>query len=92
VNLLVDMNLSPCWIGFFIEAGFEAIHAGLWGSSGLDSTSEAKRSPVRTWDVLPTAIGDVVLTLLHRFNVELERGAIVTVDMAKPRVRILPLR
>src|SRR5438552_3542433 len=26
VKLLVDMNLSPQWVGVLIEAGFEAVH------------------------------------------------------------------
>lgn len=40
---------------------------------------------------LPAAIGHTILTALRRFQTELERGAIVTVDLTKPRVRILPL-
>jgi len=47
---------------------------------------------VRTKDVLPEAIAHIVLALLQRFSPELKDGAIVTVDAAKPRVRILPLR
>jgi predicted nuclease of predicted toxin-antitoxin system len=26
MKLLIDMNLSPTWVRFLIEAGFEAIH------------------------------------------------------------------
>ena len=47
---------------------------------------------VRTTDVLPEAIAHIVFALLQRFSSELNDGAIVTVDSAKPRVRILPLR
>ena len=46
---------------------------------------------VRTNDVLPGAIGKIVVMSLRRFGAELEMGAIVTLDPAKQRVRILPL-
>jgi predicted nuclease of predicted toxin-antitoxin system len=46
---------------------------------------------VRTNDVLPGAIGKVVVLSLRRFGTELENGAIVTVDPVKQRVRVLPL-
>ena len=26
MQVLVDMNLSPGWVGFLAEAGFEAVH------------------------------------------------------------------
>lgn len=47
---------------------------------------------VRTTDPVPPTIGEVVLTALRKFESELDRGAIVTVDPAKARVRILPLQ
>ena len=31
MKFLVDMNLSPGWVAFLIEAGFEAIH---WSNAG----------------------------------------------------------
>jgi predicted nuclease of predicted toxin-antitoxin system len=46
---------------------------------------------VRTEDVTPAAIGDWVLKSLTQFQRELERGAIVVLDEARGRVRILPL-
>ena len=47
---------------------------------------------VRTQDVLPEAIGDLVLDSLRRFRSELEKGAIITIDPSRARVRILPLK
>ena len=46
---------------------------------------------VRTHDVLPSAIGELVLHVLQRHAVDLEKGAILTVDMLGARVRFLPI-
>ncbi len=37
MKVLVDMNLSPDWVGFFAEAGFEAIH---WSNVGSKSATD----------------------------------------------------
>ena len=47
---------------------------------------------VRTQNVLPEAIGYLVLHSMQRFQSELEKGAIMTLDPVRARVRILPLR
>lgn len=47
---------------------------------------------VRTQNVLPEAIGDLVIDSLKRFRSELEKGAIITIDPSRARVRILPLK
>ena len=46
---------------------------------------------VRAQDVLPDAMGAVVLQALGRFTDELRAGAIVSVDPSRARVRLLPL-
>jgi len=46
---------------------------------------------VRTQNVLPEAIGKLVLDSLKRFKNELEKGALITIDPRRARVRILPL-
>ncbi len=46
---------------------------------------------VRTQNILPEAIGDQVIDSLKRFLNELEKGAIITIDPSRARVRILPL-
>jgi predicted nuclease of predicted toxin-antitoxin system len=46
---------------------------------------------VRTQDVLPSAIGNRVLRAIEAAAVQLEAGAIVTVDLARNRIRLLPL-
>jgi predicted nuclease of predicted toxin-antitoxin system len=46
---------------------------------------------VRTQDVLPTAIGTIVLRAIASASEHLEAGAIVTVDVAQHRIRLLPI-
>lgn len=46
---------------------------------------------LRANDVRPQIIGTAVLTALAQMRVELEAGALVTVDVARTRVRVLPL-
>jgi len=38
MRLLLDMNLSPSWVGFLQKEGFEALH---WSSVGDPSASDA---------------------------------------------------
>ncbi len=47
---------------------------------------------VRTQNILPEAIGKLVIHSLKQFRSELEKGAVVTLDPGRARVRILPLR
>lgn len=47
---------------------------------------------VRTQDVLPAAIGTLVLRAIEACYGQLETGAIVTVDIAQNRIRLLPLK
>jgi predicted nuclease of predicted toxin-antitoxin system len=46
---------------------------------------------VRTQDVRPQALAPILILLLRRYEQELDSGAIVTVDEARSRVRVLPL-
>jgi predicted nuclease of predicted toxin-antitoxin system len=47
---------------------------------------------VRTHDVLPDAIGQLVLSVLEDYANSLESGALMSVDWASARVRILPIK
>jgi predicted nuclease of predicted toxin-antitoxin system len=121
VKLLVDVNLSPTWVGYLGEHGFEALH---WSTVGpLDAPdavimAHALREgltvfthdldfghllahtrgtgpsviQVRTANVLPEALGPLLPACLSRFAVELDNGALVTVDEHSGRVRVLPIR
>ncbi|NCJ06056.1 hypothetical protein GS597_05910 [Synechococcales cyanobacterium C] len=47
---------------------------------------------LRTKDVLPGAVGDLVILALYQSESALEAGALVTVDEGRSRLRILPIR
>jgi predicted nuclease of predicted toxin-antitoxin system len=46
---------------------------------------------VRTQDVMPESIGEVVLKTIRQFEQELKSGAIVTLNESRSKVSILPL-
>ncbi|MGI8979844.1 MAG: DUF5615 family PIN-like protein [Pirellulaceae bacterium] len=46
---------------------------------------------IRTQRVLPEHVGDLVLAALKQYEPELLSGAIVVIEAAKTRVRVLPL-
>ncbi len=45
----------------------------------------------RVQDVSPDALGTVVVAALRAHGEALERGAILTIDATKTRIRILPI-
>ena len=47
---------------------------------------------VRGLNVLPEAIGTMVLSLLRTYGTEIEQGALVVADERRQRVRSLPLQ
>jgi predicted nuclease of predicted toxin-antitoxin system len=121
MKLLVDMNLSPRWVGLLSSANIEAAH---WSDVGamnapdtaimafasandyvvlthdldfsaiLAATQGEKPSVVqlRADDVSPDVIGHHVLAALRQMDVELQAGALVTVDPKRTRLRVLPLQ
>jgi predicted nuclease of predicted toxin-antitoxin system len=46
---------------------------------------------VRTQDPTPRAAGEMLITALRTYGVELERGALVTIEPHRMRARILPI-
>ena len=46
---------------------------------------------VRTQDVLPSGIGEAVLRAIRGARIALEKGALVTLDPGRQRIRILPI-
>jgi predicted nuclease of predicted toxin-antitoxin system len=121
MKILVDMNLSPGWIDFLVEAGFEAVH---WSKVGAGDASDrevmqwaAKYSHVvltcdldfgailaatqgrrpsvlqlRSDLLTPEFMGPAVLSAIHQVQHELSSGALVSIDAARARMRLLPLR
>jgi predicted nuclease of predicted toxin-antitoxin system len=120
MKILIDMNLSPRWVGFLVEAGFEAVH---WSKVG---PGDAHDSDVMQWaakhdyivltsdldfgailaatqglrpsvlqlrsDFLgPDLIGATVLAAIRQTRQELSSGALVSIDAARARLRVLPL-
>jgi predicted nuclease of predicted toxin-antitoxin system len=47
---------------------------------------------VRSEDVSPEAIGTRIIDALRQMTLELEQGALLTVDSKRTRIRILPLQ
>ena len=120
MKFLVDMNMSPLWVPFFIGAGFEAIH---WSTVGRVSAKDSEIVAfaithgwiilthdldfgmllaaskagcpsviqVRTQDVLPPAIGDLVLRAIRAAAPYFSDGALVTVEPLRHRIRLLPI-
>jgi predicted nuclease of predicted toxin-antitoxin system len=121
MKILVDMNLSPSWVSYLDEAGFDAVH---WSTVGpmtaadselmkwasdrgyvvltadldfgaiLAATQSTRPSvvQVRSNNLTPRAIGVAVTAAIRQTQPELLNGALVSVDAARARLRILPLR
>ncbi|MFM7601961.1 MAG: DUF5615 family PIN-like protein [Pseudanabaena sp.] len=47
---------------------------------------------IRTQETFASVIGDVVMAGIAQFREELESGALVSIDMQRSKVRILPIR
>ena len=47
---------------------------------------------VRTQDISPQHIGDLVLSAIKQFKEQLKQGALVSIDKNRARARVLPLR
>jgi len=47
---------------------------------------------IRTQNVSPDHISDILINALKRFENQLERGALISIDEARSRVRILPVK
>ncbi len=120
MKLLVDMNLSPLWVSFFTQEGFECVHWSEVGDPGAPDLSlfvwarnhhfvlfthdmdfgallAATRAlgpsvlQVRVQNTMPNAIGRDLVRVLHFRRQALEQGALVTIDKAHSRVRVLPI-
>lgn len=57
----------------------------------LTQASSPSVLQVRAQDILPKSIGNIVITILHKYKEELEQGALIVFDRSRERVRILPL-
>lgn len=62
--------------------------SAMLAATGRDGPSVLQ---VRTRDVLPEAMGTVVLEAIAQFAGELDRGAIIVIEPGRAKARILPL-
>nr|WP_243397426.1 DUF5615 family PIN-like protein [Crocosphaera subtropica] len=46
---------------------------------------------VRTQDLFPQSLETILIQSLTRFQSELESGALVTIDLSRSKIRILPI-
>ena len=118
MKILVDMNLSPRWVGFFIDRDIEAIHWTNIGSVNAPDSeiityagnhdytvlthdldfgailvvscmSKPSVIQLRKSDISPESSADIVTAAIKRFNTDLEKGAIITIDDKKLRLHNL---
>ncbi len=121
MKLLVDMNLSPKWIGVFRNSGWEAVHWSAVGQavardaeimeyaaandyvvvthdldfSAILAVTHGKKPSVvqiRSEDVSAEILGKQTVAALRHMQAELEAGALLTIEVDRTRLRILPLR
>ena len=87
MKILLDMNLSPVWVPYLQNGGHEAKH---WSEIG-DVTAPSVIQ-LRIEDIRPEQVGELVLTALSKVESEIRRGALVTIDPRKARIRLLPFK
>jgi len=84
VSEIFDFAAASDWIVFTHDLDFGMLLAAL-------PTVRPSVIQVRTQDVLPSAMGDLVLQAIQAAKSNLETGALVTVDSYRHRIRVLPI-
>jgi predicted nuclease of predicted toxin-antitoxin system len=81
-------------MAFAKENGYVVFTHDLGFGAMLAVTHDEKPSivQIRTDDVSPDAIGQALINALMQMAAELENGALLTVDLKRARLRVLPLR
>jgi predicted nuclease of predicted toxin-antitoxin system len=121
MKLLVDMNLSPKWVGLFHHSGWEAVHWSAVGQptardseimtfaaannfvvvthdldfSAILAVTHGKKPSViqiRSEDVSAEFIGKQTVAALRHMLAELEAGALLTIEVGRTRLRLLPIQ
>jgi len=72
------------WVVFSNDLAFGAILTAL-------QTGCASVIQVRRLDILPSAIAEMVVDLLRRYEAELEKGVLVIIDAPRHTVRMLEI-
>jgi predicted nuclease of predicted toxin-antitoxin system len=81
---IFDFAATNGWIVFTHDLDFGMLLAVL-------RTNRPSVIQVRSQDVLPSAIGEIVLRAIRTAEPHLEAGALVTVDSFRHRIRLLPI-
>jgi predicted nuclease of predicted toxin-antitoxin system len=83
-ELLFDWAMTHGFVVFTNDLDFGAI---------LAATNARGPSVIqlRVQDVLPPSLGPRLIAILERFGRELHEGALISVDVAREKVRILPI-
>lgn len=84
-SIIMEWARTNGYIVFTHDLDFGSLLA----ATGVDTPSVIQ---VRTQDVLPNSIENLIISALNQFESLLETGALVTVDQTQSRVRILPIR
>lgn len=105
MKLLIDMNLSPRLAPFLAEAGFDAMHWSDVGERGatdeaidfgaiLAATGRVRPGviQIRSDDLTPERLAPSIINALRLMAEQLQAGALLTIDPARARLRLLPLR
>ena len=82
---IFDFAAANEWIVFTHDLDFGMLLAAL-------RTTRPSVIQVRTQDVTPAAIGKLVVNALRQFQPALEKGALIVLDEARARARVLPLK
>jgi predicted nuclease of predicted toxin-antitoxin system len=88
-------NASDAEIMAFARTnGYVVLTHDLDFSAILAATQRSKPSVVqiRSDDVGPETLGPILIEALRQMAAQLEEGALLTVDLARARLRVLPLR
>jgi predicted nuclease of predicted toxin-antitoxin system len=76
MKILLNMSLTPRWAQYLQPSGFEVLH---WSQIGPP-------------DAPDEAVGVTIISPLRHTTVELEVGALLTIDADRTRIRLLPLQ
>jgi predicted nuclease of predicted toxin-antitoxin system len=81
---IMEYAQSNGFIVFTHDLDFGAILA----ATNADSPSVVQ---MRTQETFPNIVGDIVIAAIAQFRQELEIGALISIDIQRSRVRILPI-
>jgi predicted nuclease of predicted toxin-antitoxin system len=93
-STLGPANASDADIMAFARAnGYVVLTHDLDFSAILAATKDSKPSVVqiRSDDVRPETVGPILIEALRQMAAQLEEGALLTIDPARARLRVLPL-